>query len=152
MSALKTKEITEDIKEFLTDKAMEALSLPKITTLTGTIDGETYIVKYLGIITKTRVLGAMGISQIINNIVNEHRVLGVLAPPLQMQLGGVDLSPLKFATVVYLAFDQKGSEEIDRHLFSIQEGGYPKGEFEETPEIVEAIKQSGLKNLDEEPI
>lgn len=102
MSALKVKSILADIDDFLTEKAREIYNKPRVDQSVGEIDGVPYKVQYLAILTNSRVTGAVGIAQIINDCVENYNVLGVLVDPSQLQLKNVGMEKVRSQLLLIL--------------------------------------------------
>lgn len=150
MSTMRTKDIYDDIESFLTEDAIKLFSQTPVRTLTGVYNDGEFAVKQLGVITKSRTLGAMAIAQLINNCVAKYKPISYLAKPLQMQVDVIEIKS-KFASVVLMAFPEESAYKIDKEIFSIKESGIPQTMSEDPGAFEEALK-NGMRNLDEEAI
>ena len=150
-AALKVEDISNKIEHLLTDKAKAMFATPRVRNLTTfNADGSVkWVVRYLGIRTALKSVGALKIAKIANEIAEQYQVHGVLALPSQIEL--VADSMLRKSDTVslfYIALSPSDAIKIEKHQFALSEGGTPDVTLE-TLEELEEWKDAGLFDMDD---
>lgn len=141
---LQFEDISLHIYSLLTDKSKSALNSPRVLQLMSVNNKNEvqHVVRYWGVRTSTKSCGALALSKVINKVTDKYSILGVLAPPSQLELHGT----AGIVSLCYLAVSANDAALIDREADSINEGEMPKVQLE-TPEDIQEAIDSGLNKI-----